>query len=119
MGTTFIDHVSLDTLLEDRIKVTYQAYSLVCTTQDEDSTHMNDWRTQELISIKFKVPGFLIQPINPILATPPSQLPYHLFDTSTLIAFTSSLHDQMTKHYVKAHPQNTTDPPLSLLQEVR
>ena len=105
MGTTFIDHVSLDTLLEDSIKVTYQACSLVCTAQDEDSTHLNDWRTQELLPMKFKVPGFLIQPINPILATPPSQSPYYLFDTATLIALTSSLHDRMTKHYVKLIPR--------------
>ena len=60
MGTTFVDHVSLDTLLEDSVKVTYQAYSLVSITPDDNATHLNDWCTQELLPMKFKVLGFLI-----------------------------------------------------------
>ena len=104
MGTTFVDHVSLDVLPEDSIKVTYQAYSLACTALDKDGTQLNDWQTRELLPMKFKVSGFLVQSINPILATPPSHAPYYLFDTVTLVALTSSLHDQMTKHYLKLIP---------------
>ncbi|KAH8995049.1 hypothetical protein EDB86DRAFT_2804872 [Lactarius hatsudake] len=107
IGTNAVDHVSLDILLEDSVKVTYQAYSLVCTTPDDDSTHVNDWRTRELLPMKFKVLGFLIQPINPILVTPPSHMPYYLFDTATLLALTSSLRDRMTKHYVKLMPRTS------------
>ena len=107
MEATSIDHVSLDVLQEDSIKITYQVYSLVCTTLDEGSTHLNDWRTQELLPMKFKVPGILIQPINPILATRSSHTPYYLFDTPTLVALTSSLHDRMTKHSIKLVPKTS------------
>ncbi|KAH8977971.1 hypothetical protein EDB86DRAFT_3237290 [Lactarius hatsudake] len=107
IGTNVVDHVSLDILLEDSVRVTYQAYSLVCTTPDDDSMHVNDWCTRELLPMKFKVLGFLIQPINPILVTPPSHMPYYLFDTATLLALTSSLCDRMTKHYVKLMPRTS------------
>ena len=107
MEATSIDHVSLDVLQEDSIKITYQVYSLVCTTLDEGSTHLNDWQTQELLPMKFKVPGILIQPINPILATPLSHTPYYLFDTPTLVALTSSLRDRMTKHSIKLVPKTS------------
>jgi hypothetical protein len=106
VGSKSIDHLPLDVLQEDTIRVTFQVYSLVChgTSPDDDSTSENDWRTHEHLPLKFKVPGSLIQPINPCMETPPSRTPFYLFDTATLLSLTSSLHDHLTKPYLKLVP---------------
>jgi hypothetical protein len=104
MGSKSIDNLPLDTLREETIRVTFQVYSLVCTSPDDDNTHENDWRTHEHLPMKFKVPGSLVQPINPCMVTPPSHMPFHLFDTGTLLSLTSSLCDRLTKPYLKLVP---------------
>ncbi|KAF8262083.1 hypothetical protein EI94DRAFT_1773276 [Lactarius quietus] len=97
LGSKAVDYLRLDVLLEDTVHITYQVYSLVCTYPDNDNldsdTNLpkNDWKTSSLLPLKLKVPGNLIQPINPSLAMPSSHAPYYLFDTPTLIALTSSL----------------------------
>ncbi|KAH9072765.1 hypothetical protein EDB83DRAFT_2516541 [Lactarius deliciosus] len=92
-----VDYLHLDVLLEDTVHITYQVYSLVCTSPDDDkhddNEHKYKWKTQHLLPIKFKVLGNLIQPVNPSLAMPPLCVPFYLFETPTLIAFTSSLQD--------------------------
>ncbi|KAH9177846.1 hypothetical protein EDB89DRAFT_1901950 [Lactarius sanguifluus] len=105
MDLKSVDHIPIDILSEDTIRVTYQVYNLISTSPDDDSSHSNDWCTRKLLSMKFKVPGALVQPINPVLATPPSHAPFYLFETATLVALTSSLCDQMTKCYLKLIPQ--------------
>ncbi|KAF8263204.1 hypothetical protein EI94DRAFT_1773013 [Lactarius quietus] len=103
MGPKSIDHLPLDVLHEDSIQVTIQAYSLVGTSPEE-CVRKNDWHTCGHLPMKFKVPGPLIQPLNPCLATPPSHLPYYLFDMGTLISLASTLHDHLTNPYLKLVP---------------
>ncbi|KAH8979218.1 hypothetical protein EDB86DRAFT_3089267 [Lactarius hatsudake] len=69
LGSKAVDYLRLNILLEDTVRITYQVYSLVSTSNDNDQ-HYNkyDWKTHHLLPIKFKVPGNLVQPINP----PPS-----------------------------------------------
>ncbi|KAH9040244.1 hypothetical protein EDB84DRAFT_1647330 [Lactarius hengduanensis] len=109
LGSKAVDYLRLDVLLEDTVHITYQVYSLVCTSPDDDkhddNEHKYEWKTQNLLPIKFKVPGNLIQPINPSLAMSPSRAPFYLFETPTLIAFTSSLRDRLTKPQLKFIPQ--------------
>lgn len=105
MGSKSVDHIPLDVILKDTTRITYQVYNLIGTSLDDDNSQLNDWCTRELLSMKFKVPGCLVQPINPVLATPPSHAPFYLFDTATLVSLTSSLHDQMTKPSLKLIPQ--------------
>jgi hypothetical protein len=110
LGSKAIDYLRLDVLLEDTVHITYQVYSLLYTSPDDngpDDSAQYDWRTGQLLPIKFKVPGKLIQPINPSLATPRTHAPFYLFETATLIAFTSSLRDRMDKPQLKSIPQTT------------
>jgi hypothetical protein len=104
VGLKSVDHLPLDVLHEDTIRVTFQVHSLVCTSPDDDGTHKNDWHTCEHLPMKFKVPGYLIQPINPCMATPLSCMPFYLFDTLTLLSLTSSLRDRLTNPYLKLVP---------------
>ncbi|KAH9003694.1 hypothetical protein EDB86DRAFT_2798425 [Lactarius hatsudake] len=106
LGSKAVDYLRLDVLLEDTVRITYQVYSLVSTSDDNDQ-HYNkyDWKTHHLLPIKFKVPGNLVQPINPPLAMPPSRAPFYLFETATLIAFSSGLRDRLTKPQLKFIPE--------------
>ncbi|KAI9433400.1 hypothetical protein H4582DRAFT_1819930 [Lactarius indigo] len=111
IGSKAVDHLRLDALLEDSIRITYQAYSLVCTIPGDNNPNNNtragkyDWQAQSLLPMRFKVPGNLVQPINPALAMPSSHMPAYLFETSTLIAFASSLRDRLSKPQLKLIPQ--------------
>ncbi|KAH9168605.1 hypothetical protein EDB89DRAFT_1909186 [Lactarius sanguifluus] len=109
LGSKSVNYLRLDALSEDTVHITYQVYSLVCTSPNDnkhdDDVLKYDWKTQHLLPIKFKVPGNLIQPINPSLAMPPSCAPFYLFETPTLIAFASSLRDRLTKPQLKSIPQ--------------
>ncbi|KAH9012687.1 hypothetical protein EDB85DRAFT_1877606 [Lactarius pseudohatsudake] len=104
-----IDHLRLDVLLKDNIHITYQAYSLVGTIPSNDDPDNNtgkyDWQAQSLLPMRFKVPGNLVQLINPTLTMPPSHMPLYLFETSTLIAFASTLRDRLSKPQLKFIPQ--------------
>ncbi|KAF8264280.1 hypothetical protein EI94DRAFT_1703360 [Lactarius quietus] len=110
LGSKAVDYLHLDVLLEDTVHITYQVYSLVCTYPDDDNldsdTNLpkNDWKTSSLLLLKLKVPGNLIQPINPSLAMPSSHAPYYLFDTPTLIALTFSLRDRLINPQLKFVP---------------
>ncbi|KAF8265196.1 hypothetical protein EI94DRAFT_1787602 [Lactarius quietus] len=111
LGSKAVDYLRLDVLLEDTVHITYQVYSLVCTYPDNDNLDSNtnlpknDWKTSSLLPLKLKVPGNLIQPINPSLAMPSSHTPYYLFDTPMLIALTSSLRDRLTNPQLKFIPR--------------
>ncbi|KAH9005732.1 hypothetical protein EDB86DRAFT_2795608 [Lactarius hatsudake] len=109
LGSKSVDYLHLDALSKDTVHITYQVCSLVCTSPDDnkhdDDALKYDWKTQHLLPIKFKVPGNLIQPINPSLAMPPSCTPFYLFETPTLVAFASSLRDQLTNPQLKSIPQ--------------
>ncbi|KAH9003649.1 hypothetical protein EDB86DRAFT_2826236 [Lactarius hatsudake] len=109
LGSKYVDYLRLDALSEDTVHITYQVCSLVCTSPDDnkhdDDALKYDWKTQHLLPIKFKVPGNLIQPINPSLAMPPSCAPFYLFETPTLVAFASSLRDRLTNPQLKSIPQ--------------
>lgn len=109
LGSKAIDYLRLDVLLEDTVHITYQVYSLVSTSPDNDNPndieHKYDWQTHSLLPMKFKVPGSLVQPINPSLAMPTLRAPTYLFETATLTAFTSSLRDRLAKPQLKSIPQ--------------
>ncbi|KAH9173748.1 hypothetical protein EDB89DRAFT_1849732 [Lactarius sanguifluus] len=106
LGSKAVDYLRLDILLEDTVRITYQVYSLVSTSDDDDEHYDKyDWKTHHLLPIKFKVPGNLVQPINPPLAMPSSCAPFYLFETATLIAFSSGLRDRLTKPQLKFIPE--------------
>lgn len=112
LGSKAVDYLRLDVLLEDSVHITYQVYSLVCTPPNDSGDPMdeavnnNDWKTSSLLPLKFKVPGKLIQPINPTLSIPSEspRTPFYLFDTPTLIALTSGLRDRLNKPQLKFIP---------------
>jgi hypothetical protein len=57
-----------------------------------------------LFSLSAKVPGMLVQPINPTVTSHIPCNSFFLFDTSTLMAIGSNLHDHIICGHYKAIP---------------
>jgi hypothetical protein len=112
LGLKAVNYLHLDVLLEDSMHITYQVYSLVCTPPNDSddpadgTADKSNWKTSSLLPLKFKVPGKLIQPINPSLSIPSKSphTPFYLFDMPTLIALMSSLRDRLNKPQLKSIP---------------
>jgi len=99
-----VDDIPVTLLSEKVIQVSYQALHLVPASTTDDPNGINDWRSSNLFSLSAKVPGALVQPINPTVT---SHIPcdsFFLFDTSTLMVIGSDLRDRIIHGHCKAIP---------------
>lgn len=90
-----MDDISVIVLSEKIIQVSYQALHLVPASATDDPNGINDWRSFNLFSLFAKVPGVLIQLINLTLTSHTSCNSFFLFETLTLMAIASNLHDRV------------------------
>jgi hypothetical protein len=84
----FCDSLSVDdipiTLLSEKIvEVSYQALHLIPASTTDDFSGRNDLRFSSLFLLSTKVPGTLVQPINPSIASHIPCSSFFLFKTST------------------------------------
>jgi hypothetical protein len=105
----FLDHQPVDdipfSVLSEKIaQVSYQALRLVPATYSDDPDGTNDWRTSSLFSLSAKVPGALVQPINPSVASHKTCDSFFLFESSVLMAIAANLRDQVFRGHRKAIP---------------
>ena len=99
-----VDDIPLSMLPEKIAQVSYQAVRLVPVSYTDDPKGENDWRSTNLFALSNKVPGTLIQPINPTIASHISCDSFFLFQTSILMAIASNLRDHIDRGYCKAIP---------------
>lgn len=99
-----VDDIPTALLSEKIAQVSYQALRLVPASTADDPDGMNDWRSSRLFSLFAKVPGMLVQPINPTVASHIPHNSFFLFDTSTLMALASNLRDRVIRGHRKAIP---------------
>ncbi|SJL18192.1 uncharacterized protein ARMOST_21770 [Armillaria ostoyae] len=86
-----VELVPSDLLMEDTVSVTFQFMELIPTSEEDDPSSKNDWRTKtHLQPICLKVAGRFAQPINPSVSTR-SARPCYLFESSILLALGDSL----------------------------
>ena len=88
-----MDDIPITVLSEKITQVSYQALHLTPASTINDPNGTNDWRSSSLFPFSAKVPGTLVQPIDPTVA---SHIPcdsFFLFETSTLMAIASNLHN--------------------------
>ncbi|TFY77572.1 hypothetical protein EWM64_g6442 [Hericium alpestre] len=113
MDSKLIDELSVELLAEKTVTISYQALRLIPTTTEDDPELKYNWRSSHSLSLSFKVPGTLVQLINPPLLTRIPMRPHLLFDSSTLMALASSIHDQMTCNHMQLilHMKNTSEFP--------
>lgn len=99
-----VDDIPIAVLSERIVQVSYQALRLVPASTTDDPNGINDWRSSTLFSLSAKVPGALVQPINPTIASHIPCNSFFLFDTSTLMATASNLRDRVIRGHRKAIP---------------
>jgi hypothetical protein len=106
-GKSSPDGVALSLLPENKVSIAYQALALSRMLTVDDPSLKWDWKSGKPFGITFKVPGRLIQPINPDLA--PTTC-HFLFDGSQLMAFSTSLLDRLVEKDMKSIPTVKSTP---------
>jgi hypothetical protein len=97
-----VDDIPLSILPEKIAQVSYQVVRLVPASYTDDPKGENNWRLTNLFTLSNKVPGALVQPINPAVASHITCDSFFLFQTSTLMAIASNLRDHIDHGYCKA-----------------
>jgi hypothetical protein len=99
-----VDDIPIAVLSEKIIQVSYQALRLVPASTTDNPNGIYDWRSSHLFSLSAKVPGALVQPINPTIASHIPCNSFFLFETSSLMAIVSNLRDRVIHGHRKAIP---------------
>jgi hypothetical protein len=86
-----VDDIPLSVLPEKIAQGSYQGVRLIPASYTDDPNGENDWRSTTLFALSSKVPGALIQPINPAVASHLTCDSFFLFQTSVLMAIASNL----------------------------
>ncbi len=99
-----VDDIPLTVLSEKIAQVSYQALCLVPASYANDPKGEHDWRSTNLFSLSNKVPGALVQPINPTVASHITCNSFYLFQSSILMVIASNLRDHIDHGYQNAIP---------------
>ena len=85
--------------------MSYQGLRLVPARYSDDLDGTHDWRSLDLFRLSAKVPGALILPINPDVASHNPCDAFFQFQSSELMALAASLQDQIGRSHRRAIPQ--------------
>jgi len=99
-----IEDIPVSILPEKIAQVSYQALRLIPATLSDVPDGKHDWRSSSLFTLSAKVPGALVQPINPSIATHIPGNSFFVFETSVLMAITVNLRDRIVHGYHRAIP---------------
>jgi hypothetical protein len=98
----FVEDIPVSILPEKISQVSYQALRLIPATVPDVPDGKYDWRSSSLFSLSAKVPGVLVQPVNPSIATHIPGNSFFVFETSVLMAIAVNLRDRVVRHYRRA-----------------
>ena len=85
------EYIPHELLPEKVITVSYQLLGLRPATTIDDTDMQHDWRLYAIPERSFTVPGRLVQTINPTIPIQILSQPYHLLESSFLVALTANL----------------------------
>jgi hypothetical protein len=100
-----VDDIPISVLSEKVAQVSYQGLRLASASYSDDRDGKHDWRSLDLFRLSAKVPGALVLPINPDVASHNLCDAFFLFRSSELMAFATSLRDSILHSHHKAIPQ--------------
>jgi len=99
-----VDEIPISVLSEKDSQVSYQGLHLVSSTYSDVPNGKHDWRSQDLFRLSATVPGALVLPINPDVASHKLCDAFFLFHSSDLMAITTNLQDSIRHSHCKAIP---------------
>ncbi len=106
-----VDDIPISVLSKKVTQVSYQGLRLVPSSYSDDHDGKHNWRLSNLFQLFAKVPGILVLPINPDVASHKLCDAYFLFQSSELMALMATLQDSICpSRHRKAIPHvNPTD----------
>lgn len=111
------DRLSVDLLSEPSAFVQFQLLYLIPATIEDDPDLKNDWHWSTKRGSTYRVPGRLVEPVNPDLCTKTPCKPFYLFDSQTLRAIGSLLLERLTREDGKHIPEVEHSPSFPYLEE--
>jgi len=105
----FLDHQPVDdipiSVLSEKIsQVSYQGLRLVPSTYSDDRDGKHNWRSKGFFCLSAKVPGALVLPVNPDVASHKLCDAFFLFNSSELMALATTLQDSIRRSHRNAIP---------------
>ncbi|KAJ7800018.1 hypothetical protein B0H13DRAFT_1673161, partial [Mycena leptocephala] len=93
LGSQSLDEINLPLLADASAEVSFQIIRLVRATTDDDPAERHDWRwSREMDGPILRVPGCLVQPLNPTLSSRGDK-PTYLFESSELLIVAATIHE--------------------------
>ncbi len=99
-----IEDIPVSILSEKIAQVSYQALHLIPATFSDAPDGKYDWRSSSLFTLSAKVPGVLVQPVNPGIATYIPGNSFFVFDMLILIVIAVNLRDHVVCGHLRAIP---------------
>ena len=100
-----VDKIPISVLSEKVAQVSYQGLRLEPATSSDDHDGLHDWRSLGLFRFSATVPGALVLPINPDIASHNLCETYFLFQSSELMALAGILQDNIRPFHRKSIPR--------------
>lgn len=107
-GSEAFEQISLDIIGDDSVNILYQLVYLIPTLNDDSLDPMYDWKsTRQLNTPRFKIPGRLLQAINPNVSVTDDdkRQPCYTFDSSVLVSLAADLLLQLAPQDAKLVPR--------------
>jgi hypothetical protein len=99
-----VEDIPVSILPEKISQISYQALRLIPATLSDAPDGKSDWRSSSLFSLSAKVPGALVQPVNPNVAMHIPGNSFFVFETSVLMAIAVNLRDRIVRGYHRSIP---------------
>ena len=99
-----VEDIPVSILPEKISQVSYQGLHVIPATFSDVPDGKSDWRSSSLFALSAKVPGALVQPINPGVATHIPGNSFFVFETSVLMAIAVNLRDRVVRGHHRAIP---------------
>ena len=99
------DRLPVSLLSESTVSISFQVLFIIPTTTEDDPDLKNDWRWSRRRGTSHKVPGRLVEPLNPDLSMRTPHEPCYLFDSGSLSAVGSLLLGRLKREDVRLTPQ--------------
>jgi len=97
-----VEDIPVSMLSEKIAQVSYQALRLIPATISDAPDGKYDWRSSSLFTLSAKVPGVLVQPVNPGVATHIPGNSFFVFETSVLMVIAVNLRDRVVRGHLRA-----------------
>ncbi|KAJ7183864.1 hypothetical protein C8R46DRAFT_1186739 [Mycena filopes] len=96
LNSESLDSIGLDVLPEQTVNVSFQFLKLIPVTTEDDPSQKHDWKSAGALTQTLKVPGRMVQPLDPTLSTARLASSHYLFESNALRILTASLFEQLT-----------------------